>query len=88
MKDFWLYTALRVGIFAGSFAIVAGLWALISGRNQVPVLGALLISLVASGIASYWLLGRQREALARHVEARARAASSKFEELKAKEDEV
>jgi hypothetical protein len=46
----------------------------------------LVISLVLSGLASYFLLGRQRGALARHVDERARRASEKFEELKAKED--
>ena len=46
----------------------------------------LLVSLVISGVASYTLLGKQRAALARHVDERARRASQKFEELKAKED--
>ena len=46
----------------------------------------LIISLVLSGLASYFLLGRQRSALARHVDDRARRASARFEEMKAKED--
>ena len=40
-----------------------------------------------SGIASYFILDRQREAFARRVENRAAKASAAFEERKAREDE-
>ena len=46
----------------------------------------LILALAISGLASYFLLGRQRAALARHVDTRARRASEKFEQMKAKED--
>jgi len=87
VKEFWVYTGLRVGMFAASFAVVAGAWALIAGRNQVWVPGALLLALLISGIASYWMLNAQREGLARRVAQRAENASRRFEEMKAKEDE-
>jgi len=46
----------------------------------------LVIALVISGFASYFLLDRQRTALAQHVDERARRATAKFEEMKTKED--
>jgi hypothetical protein len=45
-----------------------------------------VIAFVASDLGSYFLLDRQREALARRVEARAAKAATAFEQLKAKED--
>jgi hypothetical protein len=46
----------------------------------------LVISLVISGLVSYFALGRQRTALAHHVDDRARRATERFEEMKATED--
>ena len=85
MKEFWVYTGLRLLLFAASFAVVISAWLLIAG--EANLLGALVIALLASGLGSYFLLARQREALARHVEARAARASARFDEMKAKEDE-
>ena len=50
-------------------------------------IGILLgIALLVSGIGSYVVLNRQREALARRVQTRAEAMTSRIEEMKAKED--
>ncbi|MFC5176713.1 DUF4229 domain-containing protein [Nocardioides taihuensis] len=84
MKEFVVYTGLRVVLFLASLGVVAGAWVLIAG--DVPILWALVIAFVVSGIGSYFLLDRQREAFARRVDERARRASSKFEELRSKED--
>ena len=84
MKEFWIYTGLRLLVFAASVGVVGGIWLAVAGSANV--MWVLIISLVVSGLASYFLLGRQRTALARHVDERARRASEKFEELKAKED--
>ena len=84
MKEFLVYTGLRLALFVGSFAIVLGAWAALS--DQVPVFWVVLIAFVVSGIGSFFLLNPQREAFARRVEDRARSASSKLEEMKAKED--
>ena len=86
MKEFVVYTALRVGMFAGSLAMVAGIWALLSPDHSVPMVWAVVIAFAISGVASYKLLNAQREALARNVQSRAERTSAKFEELKAKED--
>lgn len=85
MKEFWIYTLLRLVLFVASFAIVVGVWLLIGG--QVPVLWALVIALVMSGLGSYFLLNRQREALAQRVQTRAERMTAKVEEMRSKEDQ-
>lgn len=90
MKEFWVYTLMRLGLFVGSFALVYGVWWLIAGdldfvRDSAAV-WAVIIAFVLSGIGSYFLLGRQREALARKVEGRAGKLSEKLEEHCSKED--
>jgi hypothetical protein len=84
VKEFWTYTALRLLVFAASVAIVFGVWLAVAG--SVSVMWALVVGLLVSGIVSYFLLGRQRSALATHVDARAHRAAAKFDELRAKED--
>ena len=84
MKAFWTYTGLRLVLFAASVAVVGGIWLAVTGSANV--MWVLIISLAVSGLASYFLLGRQRAALAKHVDERARRATEKFEEMKAKED--
>lgn len=84
MKEFWTYTGLRLLIFAASVAIVFGIWLAVAG--SVSVMWALVVGLLVSGLASYFLLGRQRAALANHVDARAHRAAARFDELRAKED--
>jgi uncharacterized membrane protein len=84
VKEFWVYTGLRLLLFAASVVVVGGAW--LAFDESANVMWVLLVSLALSGLASYFLLGRQRAALARHVDDRARRASERFEELKAKED--
>ena len=84
MKEFWVYTGLRLLLFAASVVVVGGIWLAVT--DSANTMWVLIISLAVSGFASYFLLGRWRSALARHVDARAHRASEKFEELKARED--
>jgi dipeptide/tripeptide permease len=84
VKEFWIYTGLRLLLFAASVAVVGGIWLAVAGSANV--MWILIISLVISGLGSYFLLNRPRTALAHHVDERARRASAKFEEMKAKED--
>lgn len=84
MKEFAVYTVLRIALFLGSLAIVAGTWWLVA--DAVPVLWAVIIAFLLSGIGSYYLLNGPREAFARRVEERAARASRAFEERKARED--
>lgn len=84
MKEFVVYTALRLVLFAAAFGIVAGIWLAVS--DNVPVMWALVIALVVSGVLSYFVLDPQRERFARRVDERARRATAAFEAIKARED--
>jgi hypothetical protein len=86
VKDFAVYTLARIGLFVASFAIIAGAWMLATGSDQVPVLWPLLLAAVVSAVASYYLLQGPRSRFAARVEARAAAASRRFEQARTKED--
>ena len=79
-----IYTALRLLMFVATGALVFGIWLAVAGH--APIMWVLLIALVISGAVSYVVLSRQRTALARHVDERARRASENFEKMRAKED--
>ena len=84
MREFVVYTGLRLLMFAATFGIVVGVWLAVADKANIPV--AVVVAFVVSGLGSYFLLNRQREAFARRVEARAAKATKAFEEMKAKED--
>lgn len=84
MKEFWIYTGLRVLLFVGAFGIVTGIWWLFT--DEVPVVWAVVIAFVVSGVASYWLLHDYRERFARVVQRRAERASAKLEQARSRED--
>jgi hypothetical protein len=84
VKEFVVYTLLRLVLFAASFAIVAGIWLAVA--DEVPVMWVFVIAFVISGLASYFVLNPQRERFAQRVEERARRASAAFEAHKARED--
>jgi hypothetical protein len=85
VKEFWIYTAMRAGLFVGAFCLVAGVWLLVA--DTVNVLWIIVIAFLISGVASYLLLERQRSAFAAKVEGRADRISRKYEEMRSKEDE-
>jgi len=84
VKEFWVYTGLRILLFLGSLAIVAGIWAV--AADEVSMVWAVVIAFLVSGLGSYFLLAPQREAFAQRVEVRAQRASAKIEEMRSKED--
>ena len=84
VKEFAVYTLLRLVLLAGSFAMVAGIWLAVA--DEVPLLWVLVIAFVMSGVASYFILNRPRERFAQRVDERARRASAAFEARKARED--
>lgn len=84
MKEFWVYTLLRLVLFLASLGIVVGVWVLVAGEFNLVI--AIIIAFVLSGIGSYFALDRQREAFARRVQVRADKASAKLEEMRSKED--
>ena len=80
-----VYTVLRIVLFLASFGIVVGIMAL-AFDGRFNLFWAVILAFLISGIASFFILDRQREAFARRVEARAARASAAFEERKARED--
>jgi ABC-type multidrug transport system fused ATPase/permease subunit len=84
VKEFAIYTGLRVLLFVASVAVVAGIW--LAFTDDAPLMWVMVISLALSGVASYFLLNRQRESFARRVDERARRAAAAFEARKARED--
>ncbi len=87
MKEFAVYTGLRILLFVASLITVTLAWALISGGRPVPAIWSVVIAFLISGVLSYFLLNRQRDAFARRVEERATRATAAFEERKAREDQ-
>ena len=85
MKEFVVYTLLRLVVLVATFAIVAGIWIAVAGN--LDWFWTLVIAFVVSGLASYTLLNGQRAAFAARVDARAHKAAAAFEAMKAKEDE-
>jgi len=84
VKEFLLYTVLRLAVFAATLGVVLGVWLLVAGSANAAL--AVIVAFVLSGVASYFLLARQRAAFAARVEARAARANQTFEEMRAKED--
>lgn len=85
MKEFVVYTVLRILLFLASFGIVVGVMALLFDGTY-NLFWSVVLAFLISGIGSFFILDRQREAFARRVEARAAKASAAFEERKARED--
>ncbi|MDR7255736.1 lipopolysaccharide export LptBFGC system permease protein LptF [Nocardioides sp. BE266] len=86
MKEFVVYTLMRIVLFLASLALVIGVMALVLD-GQVHLFWAVVLAFLISGVASYFILERQREAFAQRVETRAARASAAFEARKAREDE-
>jgi hypothetical protein len=85
VKEFVVYTAMRILLFLASFGVVVGVMALLLDGSY-NLLWALVLAFLISGIASFFVLDRQREAFAQRVETRAAKAAAAFEERKARED--
>jgi hypothetical protein len=86
VREFAVYTLARIGLFVASYAVVAGAWMLLTGRDAGPILGPFLVAAVLSAVASYYLLQGPRSRFAARVEKRASDMSRRFEEARAKED--
>lgn len=81
MKEFWIYTGLRLLSLVATFGIVAGIWSLVAG--EVDIFFSVIVAFVISGVLSFFVLDPQRRAFAEKVEARAAKA---VEAARARED--
>lgn len=86
MKHFLVYTALRIGLFALCWVVVAGLGTLVVDSTTKVGIWALVIAAVLSSVLSLRLLAGPRERFAQSVQARAERAAAAFEEMKTRED--
>jgi len=82
------YATLRIGIFLASLAV---LWGVVAATGHIVtgngVLYLMMGALLVSGVASFFLLSRQRDAMSVQVTRRTERLASRFEESAAMEDE-
>ena len=86
MKDFWIYTGLRLGLFVACYAVFVGVSMLISGPDDANFLWPFVAAVLVSAVLSYKLLQTPRNRFARRVQDRAEKATAKFEAMKSHED--
>jgi hypothetical protein len=86
VKEFVVYTLARIGLFVASYAVIAGIYLLLTGGDSLPLLWPLLLAAVVSAVSSYYMLRGQRERFAAVIQRRAEAAGRRLEESRAKED--
>jgi mannitol-specific phosphotransferase system IIBC component len=86
VKEFAIYTVARLGLFVASYAVIAGVYMLVTDSQSVPVVWPLVLAAVVSAVASLYLLAGPRARFAARVEQRAATISRRFEEARAKED--
>ena len=86
MKEFAVYTAARLGLFLVSYALVIGVYLIVSGADQIPVFWPFLVAVIMSAVGSVYLLRKQREDFARAVQGRAERAAARRHMVAAEED--
>jgi hypothetical protein len=74
VKEFLVYTAARFAVFAVCTAVAFGLFWVVGGGDDVPVLWPLLLGAITSVMVSAWLLRDMRDRFAARVQARAERA--------------
>lgn len=85
VKEFAVYTGLRLGLFVVCYAVLGGLYLLLFGERGL-VIWPFLLAAVVSSVLSVTLLKRQREAFALRVQQRADRAAARFEARRSRED--
>ncbi|HEU4567402.1 MAG TPA: DUF4229 domain-containing protein [Marmoricola sp.] len=87
MKEFWTYTLLRFGLFVVTYAVLAGLWVLVFGRDNQAFIWPFVAAALISSFLSLKYLQPQRERLAARVQARAEKVTARMDKIRAREDE-
>jgi membrane protein implicated in regulation of membrane protease activity len=85
VKEFWTYTAARVGLFLFCYGAIVGVCVLVAG-TPVPLLWPLVAAALISSLLSLVLLSGLRARFNDSVQARAERMSRRLEESRAKED--
>ena len=85
VKEFVIYTALRLGMFVVCYAALGLVYVAIFGKTGA-LLWPFLAAIIVSSLLSLKFLAPQRERFAAVVQGRAERASARFEEMKSKED--
>lgn len=79
VKEFAVYTLSRLGLFLAAYALVVGVYLLVTGGDSVPLLWPVVLAAIISSIASVTMLKSQRQRFAEVVEQRARRAAARNE---------
>ena len=87
MKHFVIYTAARLGLLLLCYAVFAGLWVLIFDDEQGILIWPFIAAVIVSSLLSLKLLSGPRDRFAASVQRRAERANSRFEDMKAREDQ-
>ena len=74
MKEFLVYTAARFAVFGACVLLAYGVFWLVTGGGDFPVLWPLLLGAIASVLVSAWLLRGLRDDFAAKVQGRAERA--------------
>ncbi|TCM51702.1 uncharacterized protein DUF4229 [Kribbella orskensis] len=82
MKEFAIYTGLRLALFAACFAV---LWFALN--NWLTLFPLLLVALIVSSILSIFVLRAARDRLAGTIEQRAGRISERIEQSRRAEDD-
>jgi hypothetical protein len=82
MKEFAVYTGLRLVLFAASFGI---LW--VALHTWLGIFPLLLLALIVSSILAIFVLRAARDRLAANIEQRAGRIASRIQEARSAEDE-
>ncbi|MET0837908.1 MAG: DUF4229 domain-containing protein [Marmoricola sp.] len=86
MKEFAIYTGLRLGLFVVTYAVLGWLYVGVFGKTGAllwPFLGAIVVS----SLLSWKFLAPQRERFAAVIQGRAERTSARYEEMRSKEDQ-
>jgi len=86
VKEFAIYTGLRLGMFVLCYAALGLLYLEVFGRTGVLV-WPFLVAVAVSSLLSLKFLAPQRARFAAVVQARAERATARFEEIRSKEDQ-
>ena len=86
VKPFVIYTALRLAMFVACYALFGWIYVLAFG-SAGALLWPFIAAIVVSSLLSLKFLAPQRQRFADVVQARAQRATSRFEEIRSKEDQ-